>query len=70
MKVILQFDLPAEKSEHTVAIHAGEMHSALIELDEWLRSEIKYNGRNELQEVRDRLLEIEQDNGVDGLIDW
>ena len=37
---------------------------ALWDLDSWLRSEIKYSGKEEYQPVRDELYNILQNNGI------
>jgi hypothetical protein len=37
---------------------------ALVEMDEWLRSEYKYNGKEEMYEVREKLREIILENNV------
>jgi hypothetical protein len=46
------------------------MHTSLIELDEWLRSEIKYKDRAELQEFRDKFWEILRDNNIEDPVSW
>lgn len=37
---------------------------ALWDLDQWLRSEIKYQAKEEYQPVRDELYNILQNNGI------
>ena len=37
---------------------------ALWDLDSWLRSEIKYSGKEEYQPVRDELYNILQNHGI------
>ena len=44
---------------------ADDLCAVLHELDNWLRGQIKYENRNELQEVRDFLTQLMQDHGVD-----
>jgi hypothetical protein len=37
---------------------------ALVEMDQWLRSEYKYNGKEEMYQVREKLREIILENNV------
>jgi len=48
-----------------MAYYGREMYFVLWNLDQYLRSEIKYKNREELQDVRDKLYELMEDNGVD-----
>jgi len=64
MKAILEFELPQDKQEFELATKASKMYCTLLELDQWLRGEIKYNGK-ELDDVRDKLREIMNDNRID-----
>jgi len=64
MKAILEFELPQDNQEFELATKASKMYCTLWELDQWLRGEIKYNGK-ELNEVRDKLREIMNDNRID-----
>ena len=41
------------------------MYSTLWDLDVWLRSEIKYNDKEHLEVVRDKLMELMNDNRID-----
>ena len=41
-KVTIEFNLPEEKDEHTLAIKGGEFWSALWELDQDLRGWLKH----------------------------
>jgi len=43
---------------------AEEMHYAVSDFDQWLRSEVKHNGREEFQVVRETLHNFLLDNGV------
>ena len=65
MKTTMVFSLPEEKTDFTLAINGSKMYCTLWELDQWLRSEIKYGGREELDEVRDKLRELMNDNHID-----
>jgi hypothetical protein len=66
MKSILEFDLsePDEAKNHLRAIHANNAFMVLWEMDQWLRNEIKYNNREVLQEIRDKLSELMEDVGI------
>lgn len=62
-KVILEFDLPNEKSEFEDAIHGTDYSIIIEELDNWLRSKIKHENLPELeldtfQKCRDKLREL------------
>ncbi len=65
MKAILEFNLPEDGTDHSNAINGWRYRHAVSELDAWLRNEIKYKSRNELQEVRDKLWENLKDCGCD-----
>lgn len=54
MKAILEFNLPEENVEHLMATKAQKMFSLLWDFDQWLRDQIKYHDRNNLQEIRDQ----------------
>lgn len=58
MKAILQFEIPEEKDEFTLATRGCDMWVTLFEFDQWLRSQIKYNDRIEYQEIRNKLYEL------------
>ena len=58
MKAILEFNLPEDRDEYKAASNAMNFYLTCLDLDKWLRGEIKYKNRNELQEVRDKLYEI------------
>lgn len=64
MKAILEFNLPEDNQDFDMATKASKMYCTLWELDQWLRGEIKYNGK-ELDEVRDKLRELMNDNRID-----
>jgi hypothetical protein len=42
MKVTIEFNLPDEKIEYELFNDASKMHSVLWEMDQWLRSQVKY----------------------------
>lgn len=64
MKAILEFNLPEDKEDFDFATNAVKYYSALVEFDQWLRSEYKYNGKEAMVEVREKLNEIINDNNI------
>lgn len=42
MKATLEFNLPEDSDDHYTAINAAKYRLALYELDNWLRSKLKY----------------------------
>lgn len=76
MKATLEFDLPAEASEHRTAVAAADLLCVVTGLDDWLRSALKYGLSEEdkgldlktLEAVRARLREVVRDNDVEGVL--
>ena len=64
MKVILEFNLPEDKENFDYANNGFNYYMALTEFDQWLRSEYKYNEKEEMFEVRQKLNEIINDNNI------
>ena len=64
MKAILEFNLPEDKGEFDFATNAVNYYSALVEFDQWLRSEYKYNGNEPMFEVRQKLNQIINENNI------
>ena len=64
MKATLEFYLPEDQDEFGYATMGFNYYMALVEMDEWLRSEYKYNGKEEMYEVREKLREIILENNV------
>ena len=64
MKAILEFNLPEDKDEYDFANNGLNYYLALVEFDHWLRSEYKYNGKEEMFEVRQKLNEFINDNNI------
>lgn len=64
MKATLEFSLPEETEEHDAAVNGARWASAMWDLDQWLRAEVKYQGKNEYQPVRDMLHEIINEAGL------
>ena len=65
MKAILEFNLPEDNQEFELMSKALKMYSTLWDLDVWLRGEIKYNDKEHLEVVRDKLRELMNDNRID-----
>jgi len=65
MKAQLIFDLIDldDRLKHQRAILADDIMSVIWDMDQWLRSEIKYNEKP-YQEVRDFLHEMLRDEGI------
>ena len=69
-KAILTFDLPEDKYEHLIAVHAMDWALVAHALDQYLRNRLKYEeGLHEaadkaLEETRDQLYRIMDDYGV------
>ena len=64
MKAIIEFNLPEDKEDFDFATNAVNYYSALVEFDQWLRSEYKYNGNEPMFEVRQKLNEIINENNI------
>ena len=64
MKATLEFNLPEDQDDFNYANNGFKYYMALVEMDEWLRSEYKYNGKEEMYEVREKLREIIFENNV------
>ena len=64
MKAILEFNLPEEKDEYDFANNGINYYSALVEFDNWLRSEYKYNGNEPMFEVREKLNKFINENNI------
>ena len=65
MKATLEFNLPEENQEFELMSKALKIYSTLWDLDVWLRSEIKYNDKEHLEVVREKLRELMNDNRID-----
>jgi len=64
MKATLEFNLPEEKDEYDFANNGINYYSALVEFDQWLRSEYKYNDNEAMFKVREKLNEFINENNV------
>jgi hypothetical protein len=65
MRAKLEFELPEDNQEFRLATKASAIYTTLWDLDQWLRAEIKYQGREQLDEIRDKLRELMNDNHID-----
>ena len=70
MKGILEFDLRDDQKEFETAINADRYKSLIWELDQYLRSEIKYNSNlsadtcNAFELIRDKIREELIENNI------
>lgn len=64
MKATLEYNLPEDREDFNYATNGFNYYMALVEMDQWLRSEYKYNGKEEMYEVREKLNEIILENNV------
>jgi hypothetical protein len=64
MKATLEFNLPEDQERFDFANNGINYYLALCEFDQWLRSEYKYNGKEEMYAVREKLNQIINDNNV------
>jgi len=64
MKATLEYNLPEDREDFDFATNGFNYYMALVEMDQWLRSEYKYNGKEEMYEVREKLREIILENNV------
>ena len=64
MKATLEYNLPDDQEEFNHATNGFNYYMALVEMDEWLRAEYKYNDKEEMYEVREKLREIISENFV------
>ena len=64
MKATLEYNLPEDRDDFNYANNGFNYYMALVEMDQWLRSEYKYNGKEDMYEVREKLNEIILENNV------
>jgi len=70
MKATLEFNLPDDNHDFELASRAVKWYSAMWELDQFLRSKVKYDeslsddAHEAFQEARDKLYEILNDNSI------
>jgi hypothetical protein len=70
MKAILEFDLPDEQHEHKLAIDGQKWSCAMWDIDQHLRSILKYEDNiseevyDKVDSIREKLYQCLEDNGV------
>ena len=64
MKATLEFNLPEDKEDFDFATNGINYYAALTEFDNWLRSEYKYNDKEEMFAVREKLNYFISENNV------
>ena len=64
MKATLDYNLPEDRDDFNHATNGFNYYMALVEMDEWLRSEYKYNCKDDMWEVREKLRQIIFENNV------
>lgn len=70
-KLTYHFNLPEEREDMKIVLNAHEYRAALINFDEWMRSQLKHNTDNLseeqidiLQKARDKFYEILGDEEI------
>jgi len=68
-KAMLTFDLPEDRVEHEVAVHAMDWALVAWDMDEQLRSWLKYGhefggSEDALEGIRQKLRELMEEHGV------
>ena len=70
MKAILEFDLPEERYDFYLAVKGFEWYSAMYDLDQHLRSKVKYDDSLTDEQyivydgIREKLHDILYDRGI------
>ena len=64
MKAKLIFNLPEEQEDFNHANNGFNYYMALVEMDQWLRTEYKYNDKEEMYAVREKLNYFISENNV------
>jgi len=64
MRAILEYTLPDDQELYKIASDSELMHAAVHDFDQWLRRQIKYSDRHELQHIRDKLYECLSDRNI------
>jgi len=70
MKLTLHFDLPEDRDAYRMAFSGPDYYFSLLDLDNWLRNEIKYREdlsdetRGIYERVREVMGEVMADHGV------
>ena len=64
MKATLTFDLPEDDCQFQIASKAMAWALVCWDLDQYLRSQIKYNQKEDFQSIRDHLHDLLNDNNI------
>ena len=69
MKAILEFTLPDEQDEHTLALKGGRYYCALYDFSQVLRNHVKYVTHTDeeyalVEKLRDEFYQVMEDNNV------
>lgn len=72
MTSTLQFNLDdsGDRAAHFRCLASDDLCGALYDFDQYLRNEIKYNGKDSLQSVRDHLYSILRDRDLNLTTLW
>ncbi len=68
MKLTLTFDLPKEREEADLALHAPKLDAALRTYGEYLRAQIKYvepEERDDIVKARERFYQVIAEVGIE-----
>lgn len=68
---VLRFNCsdPCVRDEFEAAAHGTDLACAISDLDNWLRGQIKYADRHELQDARDKLWEFVHGRGCEAVME-
>jgi hypothetical protein len=65
MKTILIFDMPDDQDEFESAINGSKWQTAMYEMDQYLRSQLKYNDAGEdYDKIREELHNILENHNL------
>ena len=64
MKATLEYNLPEDQDDFELATKGGKWYGVVWQMDQWLRAQNKYMPDDTYFEVRQKLREIMNDNGV------
>ena len=65
MKATIEYNLPDDQEDFKHATNGFNYYMALVEMDQWLRAEYKYNDNEEMYEARVKLRQIISENNVE-----
>jgi len=65
MKAILEFDLPEDDKDHLMAANALNAYLALWDISQYLRSQERHDGTDNIEQIRNRFHSILEAHGVD-----